>query len=125
MNKILKYVACLCVLGVLSGLNGAFAVSPEPGNQMPEVVKQFYRDAQREYAESGLAKMMADLKASKLSSSGAATTMGIQVTSFTFPVLVGKFSNSGADQKRFVGCYQGGSPWNSHSVYQRQTFARE
>ncbi|MFQ6617985.1 MAG: M6 family metalloprotease domain-containing protein, partial [Fidelibacterota bacterium] len=74
--------------------------SPKPGVSIPEHVKLFLKDVQKIYTEGDLVLLMRGYYREKLKKSmGLEPVEGFKDTLyFKFPVLVGKFSDSGDDQ---------------------------
>lgn len=100
MSPAWKRITFLSIVCLFAGIRSSFAVSPEPGNKTPEIVRQFFLKAQQQYAQSNLAQIMTEFKKNKIAAVPAqnAAEAACSRLSFSFPVLVGKFSDSGEDQ---------------------------
>ncbi|MDZ7261030.1 MAG: M6 family metalloprotease domain-containing protein, partial [candidate division KSB1 bacterium] len=80
--------------------SGWALTSPRPGTPMPFHVKMFLQEAQKRYGEGNLAQLMRQYRLQK-----QAKAEGLRVSTsfsdtlhFKFPVLVGKYADSGSDQ---------------------------
>lgn len=100
-----RIVADFQLLAIFGGLlvifwGPAYGDSPQPGKKMPAHVRQFLQQAQRTYSQGNLATTMQQYKLDReaMSKGLQPSVQFQQQVAFGFPVLVGKFSDSGADQ---------------------------
>ncbi|MBN1350124.1 M6 family metalloprotease domain-containing protein [candidate division KSB1 bacterium] len=90
---------CVSIILILLWIEIGTADSPRPGIRIPEVVKQFFRESQSQFSQSNLVKLVANQRQTMRSATEfeAQTAAQNPVMALSFPVLVGKFSDSGED----------------------------